>query len=124
MTPEQIERSEPSEELPVFVKWMDFLKWLLHTTEKFPKSVRFTFTSRITNLALDMVEDLTEARYTKHKLKHLRDANLRLEKLRMLIRISYEEKYIPHQGYKHAMYSINEVGKMIGGWIKQQETNK
>ncbi|MBI3019455.1 MAG: hypothetical protein HYY61_06155 [Deltaproteobacteria bacterium] len=30
-------------DLPIFVKWIDFLKWLLKTTEKFPKKVRFTF---------------------------------------------------------------------------------
>ena len=37
---------EKGEELPVFVAWMDFLSWLLPTTEKFPRRVRFTFADR------------------------------------------------------------------------------
>ena len=30
-------------DLPVFVAWMDFLAWLLPTTAKLPKHIRFTF---------------------------------------------------------------------------------
>ena len=112
---------EFNQDLPIFIKWMDFLKWVLHTTDKFPKKVRFTFSGRINNLALDMVEELIEARYTKNKEAALQRANLRLEKIRILLRISYESKFLSHQAYKHAMYSINEIGKMVGGWIKQQQ---
>jgi four helix bundle protein len=116
-----IPTSENFQDLPIFVKWTDFLKWLLHTTEKFPKKARFTFSDRINNLALGIVEELVEARYTSNKRSILRSANLRLEKLRMLLRISYESRFLSKEAYKHAMYSLNEVGKMLGGWIKQQE---
>lgn len=116
--------SENFQDLPIFVKWTDFLKWLLHTTEKFPKKARFTFSDRINNLALSVVEDLVEARYSTNKRLILRAANLRLEKLRMLLRISFESRYLAKDAYKHGMYSLNETGKMLGGWIKQQETKE
>jgi hypothetical protein len=29
-------------------------------------------------------------------------------------------RYLPHQGYEHAARSINEVGRMLGGWVKEQ----
>ena len=66
---------------------MQFLEWLLPTTEKFPKRVRFTFADRI---------------------------NLRLEKLRILLRLSYRMHYLPHQGYDHAAGHLNDVGRMLG----------
>ena len=113
-------QSWTSDDLPVFIKWMDFLKWFLVTTDHFPKKVRFTFTERMNNLALSIVEDLIEARYSKNKTITLRRANLNLEKIRILIRICYELKILPPKGYKYAILSINEVGKMLGGWIKQQ----
>src|SRR5665213_3184713 len=116
-----IPSSENFQDLPIFVKWIDFLKWLLHTTEKFPKKVRFTFSDRINNLALNVVEELVEARYSGNKKMILRSANLRIEKLRVLLRISYESKFLSHEAYKHSMYALNEVGKMLGGWVKQQE---
>lgn len=109
------------QDLPVFVKWMDLLKWILITTDKFPRKVRLTFSDRITNLALDIVEDLIEARYSRQKYLALRRANLSLEKLRVLIRICFESQFLSRKSYEHAVYSINEVGKMLGGWMKQQE---
>ncbi len=108
------------EELPIFTRWVAFLEWLLPTTEKFPKRVRFTFADRINNLALDIVEDLTEARYSRDKRVHLNRINLRLEQLRILLRLCHRLKYLPHPAYQYAMRSLNEVGRMLGGWIKQQ----
>jgi len=106
-------------DLPIFVKWLDFLKWLLLTTDKFPKKARFTFSDRINNLALNIVEELVEARYTTHRTGILIRANINLEKLRVLMRISYELRFISFKNYEHAMYSMNEVGKMLGGWMKE-----
>jgi hypothetical protein len=108
------------DDLPIFVLWMEFLTWLLPTTEKFPHKTRFTLTNRIDNLALDMVEDLVEARYTREKRTSLRRANLRLEKLRVLLRVCHTLGYLPHARYEHAMRAINQVGTMLGGWRKQQ----
>ena len=109
------------EDLPVFVRWMDVMKWLLPTTEKFPKRVRFTFSNRIDNLALDVVEDLVEARYARRKTDRLRAVNLKLERLRVLLRLCHETQLLPHKSYEFAMRSIDEVGRMVGGWIRQQE---
>lgn len=110
-------------DLPIFIKWMDFTKWLLGTTEKFPKSARFTFANRINDMALDIVEHLIEARYSKSKSQHLKQINLLIEKMRVLLRISFESKYLSHKGYEHSMVSLNEIGRMVGGWIKQQSAN-
>ena len=108
-------------ELTVFVKWLEFLKWFLPVLEKFPKKARFTITSRIENCALDIVEYLIEAKYSREKRQILRKVNLHLEKIRILLRISYETKLMPTKSYHHANKLINEVGMMIGGWLKQQE---
>jgi len=117
--PRQMAMPKPDEPV-IFVRWMQFLEWLLPATEKFPKRVRFTFADRINNLALDIAEDLVEARYSRDKQSILRRVNLRLEKLRVLLRLCHRLKYLPHQGYEHASRSINEVGRMLGGWIKDQ----
>ncbi len=109
-----------TDDLPVFTKWLEFLNWLLPTTEKFPKKVRFTLSQRIDNLALDIVEDLVEARYSRQKLEHLRRANLRLEKLRILLRVSHHHKHLPNRQYEHSMRLLYDVGSMLGGWRKSQ----
>jgi hypothetical protein len=113
--------SSNNDDLPVFVKWFEFLEWLLPATDKFPKKARFSFSQRIEGIALDVIEDLIEAQYSKEKRAILKRVNLRLEKLRVLLRLSHKLRYLPHNGYEHASRSINEAGRMIGGWLKQQE---
>ncbi len=117
-------QSKTKEDLPIFIKWLDFVKWLLVTTESFPKKTRFTFSDRLINLALLIVEDLVEARYSRNKTMILRRANMNLEKLRVFIRICFETRVLPRKAYEQASYSINEVGKMLGGWMKQQDDNE
>lgn len=109
------------DDLPIFVAWLDFVAWLLPTTARLPKSQRFTFSQRIDNLALDVVEDLVEARYTRHKQAILKRANLRLEKLRVLLRLCHQAGHLAPRHYEHAMRRLYEVGQMLGGWQRQQE---
>ncbi|MBT3196080.1 MAG: diversity-generating retroelement protein Avd [Gammaproteobacteria bacterium] len=118
---QRVVMQKSNQDLPVFVKWIDFLEWLLPVTERFPKRVRFSFSERINQLALDIVEDLVEARYSNNKREILRRANLRLEKLRVLLRISNKQKFLDYKRYEYAMQEINQVGKMLGGWLKQQQ---
>jgi hypothetical protein len=108
-------------ELPIFVYWFEFVNWFLPLSDKLPKKVRFSITQRMCNLVLDIVEDLTEARYSRDKMTTLRAANLKLEKLRILLRLSVEQKFVAQKSYQYAIKRINETGKMLGGWIKSQE---
>ncbi len=117
-------QSTTKEDLPIFIKWLDFVKWLLITTDSFPKKTRFTFNDRLINLALLIVEDLVEARYSRNKTAILRRANMNLEKLRVLVRICFETRVLSRKAYEQASQSINEVGKMLGGWLKQQDDNE
>ena len=107
------------ETLPLFVKWMAFLKWLLTTTEKFPKKVRFTFSTRIDNLALDVLEHIIVATYSKRPAPMLRDINLNLDKLRVLLRMCQELTYLPTRAYKYACQQLDECGRMAGGWARE-----
>jgi hypothetical protein len=108
-------------EPPLFVLWYDVSKWLLNKTEKFPKKVRFSFSNRIDNLALDILEGVIEARYSKEKKEVLRRIDLNMEKLRVLLRMCHDMQYLDHKGYEFAAKKINESGKMVGGWRTQQE---
>ena len=106
--------------MPLFVHWEKTLKDILSRTEKFPKRVRFTLSSRLDNLALDVLEKLIEARYTRDKSAVLAQANLSLEKLRVLLRICHEERHLDHRGYEYAARNIDEAGRMVGGWLRSR----
>ncbi len=107
-----------TEDYPAFQKWYRILDWILDKCEKYPKSVRFTFSSRIANLSLDVLERLIEAIYTKKRAYILAAINLYIEKLRVFFRLSFERKYLSSAQYEYISAEINEFGRMIGGWRK------
>lgn len=69
-------------------------------------------------MSLDVLEGIVEAIYAKRKTDILRRANLYMEKLRALMQISVDKKFISLSQYEYICSEINEAGKMIGGWIK------
>jgi hypothetical protein len=95
-----------------------FLVWLLPTVEKFPRSHKFTIGDRIEGSALDVLEALIEATYTRDRAKHLRHANLGIEKLRFLIRLAADLRLLDRRRYEHAARSLDDTGRLIGGWMK------
>ena len=56
--------------------------------ERFPRNRKFLLGNRIQSTALDVLERRIEATYTRRRTNHLAGANLGLEKLRFLFRLS------------------------------------
>lgn len=105
--------------VPVVVsKTYDLTLWMLPKLAKFPRDQRFLLGDRIENMLLDILEDLIDATYTKEKVNILKRTNLRLEKLRFLVRLSSDMRFINLTSYEFAGRGIDEVGRMVGGWIK------
>lgn len=63
-----------------------FILWLVPAVDRFPRSRKFLLGDRIQTTALDVLEQLIEATYTRRRSGHLASANLGLEKLRFLFR--------------------------------------
>jgi hypothetical protein len=95
-----------------------FLVWLLLTVEKFPRSHKFTLGDRIEITALEVLEALIEATYTRDRALHLRCANLGIEKLRFLTRLAADLRLLDRRRYEHAARILDDTGRLIGGWIK------
>jgi len=75
----------------------------------------------LVEIQLDLLEHLIEAYYQKEKLVKLRAANVELEKLRHLLQISTEMRFISVNQLEFASRSLNQIGSLVGGWIRQQE---
>ncbi len=80
-------------------------------------------TGRIDNLALDILEHIIACRFNPElRQRGLKKINLDIEKLRVLLRICHEMKYLSNRHYQYAFLQINESGKMIGGWLKEENS--
>ena len=103
----------------VITRTSDFIKWFLPKVEKMPRNFKFLFGDRMLKLLIDLLEDLIEAYYSREKLKPLTTANLRIEKMRHLLRISTDMQWISLPQFEFATRELNEIGGMTGGWIRQ-----
>jgi hypothetical protein len=116
--------AESREDLPIFIKWYQFMEWFLDTTQGFPKKVRFTFSTRLDNLALDVLEGIVEAQFTSEKAAKLHELNRALERMRILLRLCHGKRYLSNGAYERAMRDIAETGAMLGGWLKSRRGGK
>lgn len=96
-----------------------FMLWLIPTVEKFPRSQKFLLGDRIQSTALDVLERLIEATYTRARRPALLAANLGLEKLRFQFRLATDLHYLDLRRYEHAARARDEVGRLVGGWIRR-----
>jgi hypothetical protein len=90
------------------------IAWLIETVERFPRSQRFLLGDRIQTVALDVLNALIEATYTRDRRGHLARANLGLEKLRFLMRLAFDRRHLDARRYEHGARSIDEVGRLVG----------
>ena len=110
-----------TENLPIFVKTYDFILWTMNHTAKFPKSARFSLAVRIENNLLEMLRAVMAANRLRDKAAMLEQADRHLEHARILMRMSKDLRYLNISSYEHAALSMDEIGRMLGGWLKQQK---
>ena len=110
----------PGRDAPVLlVKWYDFTRWLLERIDSFPKNQRFVFGTRLADHAIDVLETLVEASYSRHKVDLLARVNHKIEMLRWLVRLAKDRKVLTEKQYLFACKGLAECGRMVGGWLRQ-----
>lgn len=104
--------------LAIFQKTYDLILWIYPTVNKFPKSQRFVLGQQIENAILKILQGIIEANQERSKISYLKQVSVELDKLRILIRLSKDLKFISIRQYGFVAEKVNEIGKMLGGWIK------
>ena len=108
----------------LLVKWYDFTKWLLERVDNFPKNQRFIFGTRLADDVLEVMELLVEASYSRQKTELLAKVNRKIEMVRWLIRLAKDRKLLTDKQYQFCFKSLNECGRMVGGWLKQSSNKE
>lgn len=112
------------DELLVIDRTYELLKWYLGHLGKFPRSHRYGLGQRLETRLFAVFEGLVRAKYGtgSDKLAHLSAVNLELEIVRFLGRLAHELGFLPHRSHAYAARELNEVGRMVGGWQRQQQS--
>src|ERR1019366_9699538 len=103
---------------PALEAMYQLLVWLIPTIDNFPRAQKFVLGDRIETVALDVLDHLITATFTKSRESALAGANLGLDRLRFLLRLSQDLRLLGMERYEHAARGIDDIGRMIGGWKK------
>ena len=108
-------------EVTALSKAYDLTVWTAERVARFPRTHHYTIGQRMVTTLLDVQELLIEAHYSKEKRTLLRRVNLLLERLRLLVRLSKDLRCLSLSQYEFSARAINETGRLVGGWLRQQE---
>lgn len=114
-------------ELTVITKAKDLCSYVMTVTQKSPKQFRFTFTSRLQNLSLDVIEALYRAndifvtkdnpfsRDKRLEFQHQAMTNLKL--LAYFSLLAREQNCILPKQYEQISRQSADCQNLLGAWI-------
>ena len=105
-------------DLKIFVKIYELTKDIHREIAKFPKSEKPVLGRRIYDTVLQVLEYVIMANEEVDKKPFLKNASVELEKLRIFIRLAADFHLISIKKYGIVSGQINEIGRMLGGWMK------
>ncbi len=107
-------------DIPIFKKAYDLYKEFYELRLSVPKQDRYTLWQKCESLLIEILEGILFAsQQTKfEKLPTLEKASVKLNFLRMCIRLMKDIKAIDKKKYILIEASLDEIGRMLGGWIR------
>ena len=114
-------------ELTVITRAKELCAYIMTVTQKSPKQFRFTFTSRIQNLSLDVIEKLYRANDTfitkadreaqRRRLEFQHGALTDLRLLSYFSMLAMENKCILPKQYEQISHLSSNCQNLLGAWI-------
>ena len=109
------------ENLIIKQKLEDTIEYAYGVFRHFPKSEKFTLVADLKRSLTKMLELIIRANKSKNKFIILMDLDTELEVFRALVRLFFELKFISIKKYEVLSQKVDEFGRLLGGWIKQNK---
>ncbi|WNF36392.1 diversity-generating retroelement protein Avd [Bacillaceae bacterium IKA-2] len=106
------------EELKILQKTYDMIVYGYTSLRQYPKSEKHTLVAETKQCMYELLSLLIRANKRYYKKTTLQDIDIELEKLRYFVRLANALEFLPFKKYEYWSRLLNEIGKMLGGWIK------
>ncbi len=99
--------------IAVYKQWHEFLP-------HFPKTSRYTLGSKIDALLIETTELVLKASHAnKNEKRHfVHQASVKLDLLKFFLQVAWEIKALDNKKYIILSEKLDEIGRMLGGWLK------
>ena len=113
------------ESMVLYQKVYDFLKYIYPVLAQFPKFEKFALQTQIKTAMFEMLKSIIRFKKTGTK-SHIYNADVELQFLKTLIRLSYDLEYkaMSKHRYEVASRHLAEIGRITGGIIEAEKDGK
>ena len=107
--------------LLIYQKYTDVIDYGYNLLMKYPKTEKYALSSSIRNsmfetLRLILYANKIADKYSRIKILNKIDAEIAMQGF--YVRFSYKQKYITSKNYLEWSKRLEEIGRILGGWIK------
>ena len=113
-------------DLSIFHKTYSFIIIFSNHLDKFPKKDRFVLGARIENTAIELLTLIMRANYGQAGVRahFLDESSITLDMLKIFVRLAKDKKALHPNQYLLLEERLQEIGRMLGGWIKSSHTKR
>ena len=107
-------------DIPIILKTYELYRALHELERTIPKMERFTVWQRAEVVCLDILQGLLSIGYLapEHRAEALMGFAPSIDMLRVFLRLAFDVKAINQKKYIAIQEPLDEIGRMLGGWIK------
>lgn len=109
------------EDFKILQKCYDMIEYGYVALRQFPKSEKHTLAAEIKRSMYELLRLIIRANKRYYKKTTLQDIDIEIENLRYLVRLSNGLGFLPFKKYEIWTRTLNEIGKMLGGWMKSMK---
>lgn len=113
-------------QLPAYRKAKDLVMQLTLSTQKVPRTVKYTLVSEMTNRAIDIMVNIADANEENFgtRQEFLEDAMKNLSKIRIQVRCLYDLRYIAKKGLDSISSREADLERQLKGWLSNPYGNE
>ena len=78
---------------------------------------------KLDNITLDIIEMLTSVPHANNKVEMLYKISNKIDLLKILLRLAKDTQALKNKNYLELSEILQEIGKMLGGWIRAAKQN-
>lgn len=107
--------------VPIIVRLIEAYKLWHDFLPNMAKTSRFTLGQKVDDLFIETTELMFLASHLskEQKVPSLQKASAKLDLLKLFLQISWEVKAIDNRKYAMLSEPLEEIGRMLGGWVRQ-----
>jgi len=110
--------------LPIFQLTYQLALEIHRATHQFPREYKYTLGQKLKEIVSDVLDMIVEANSAEEKTEILEGARLKLERLRIHLRLTNDLEILGLKRYEAFNRTLEEISKQLSGWLEWAKSKK